>query len=104
MTNLDATTEIAIELINGRVSSIETILNDKDLYSKVKYNGKQLNISLKNDFDQFTEILQSVVDSFYYNNYVVDTFLPLYPNDLDFCKEHNLSVLNSMKKVLKFIK
>ena len=103
MTNQEATTIIAIELINRTVSNIENKLTSTTLKNEVKYNSKELNTSLKLDFDQINEVLQGVVDRFYFNNYIVDSFIPLFEEDLDFSIVHNLKIVNSFKKVLKFI-
>ena len=103
MTTQEATTTITTEIFNRMVLSIENKLNSSNLHNEVKYNKEALNSSLKYDFDQFTEVLQNVVDSFYFDNYVVDSFIPLFLEDLEYCKSHNLSLLNSMKKLLKFI-
>jgi len=104
MTPLEAKTTITVEIFNRMVSSIENKLNKSNLHREVQYHKEQLNDSLKADFDQFTEVLQSVVDKLYFDNYVVDSFIPLSLEDLSYCKQHNLSLLISMKKLLKFIK
>ena len=104
MTTLEAKTTITVEIFNRMVLSIENKLNSSNLHNEVTYNKEELNKSLKYDFDQFTEVLQNVVDKFYFDNYVVDSFIPLFSEDLGFCRKHNLSLVNSMKKLLKFIK
>lgn len=104
MTTLEAKTTITGEIFNRMVLSIENKLNSSNLHNEVTYNKEELNKYLKYDFDQFTEVLQNVVDKFYFDNYVVDSFIPLFSEDLDFCRKHNLSLINSMKKLLKFIK
>ena len=104
MTTLEAKTTITVEIFNRMVLSIENKLNSSNLHNEVTYNKEELNKSLKCDFDQFTEVLQNVVDKFYFDNYVVDSFIPLFSEDLDFCRKHNLSLISSMKKLLKFIK
>jgi hypothetical protein len=103
MKNSEVKAIITVEIFNRMVSSIESKLNNSNLYNEVKYNKNELNNCLKNDFDQFINILQNVVDKFYLNNYVVDSFMPLFTEDLEFCKKHNLSLLYSIKKLLKFI-
>lgn len=103
MTTLEAKTTITVEIFNRMILSIDNKLNSSNLHNEVFYNNKELNKSLKYDFDQITEVLQSVVDRFYFDNYVVKSFIPLFSEDLQHCKNHNLSLLNSMKKVLKFI-
>jgi len=104
MTTLEAKTTITVEIFNRMIISAEQKLNSINLAHEVKYNGEELNKSLKYDFDQITEVLQNVIDKFYFDKYVVDSFMPLFLEDLDYCKNHNLSLLNSMKKLLKFIK
>ena len=78
MTTLEAKTTITVEIFNRMVLSIENKLNSSNLHNEVTYNKEELNKSLKCDFDQFTEVLQNVVDKFYFDNYVVDSFIPLY--------------------------
>jgi hypothetical protein len=96
-------TQISVALFTNMVSALESKLNGQSLLNEVKYNNHQLNKSLKADFDQITEVLQAVVDSFYYDRYIVNSFMPLHREDLAYCKAHNLELLGSIKKVLKFI-
>lgn len=103
MTTTEAATEISVGIVNRMMSSIDKKLNSSNLHNEVKYNNEVLNKSLKNDFDQITEILQSIIDKFYWDTYIVDSFMPLFCEDLEFCKKHNLSLSNSMKKVLKWL-
>ena len=94
---------IATELLNRNVELLELKLNSTSLKNEVKYYSRALNQSLESDFDQFSNILQSVVDSFYFNHYIVDRFMPFSIVDLEVARKHNLSLLNSMKKLLKFV-
>ncbi len=94
---------IATELLNRKVELLESKLNNTSLENEVKYNNKVLNQSLKSDFDQLSDILQRIVDSFYFDRYVVDRFMSFPVGDLKVARNHNLSLLNSMKKLLKFI-
>lgn len=103
MTIQEAKTTISVEIFNNMIISIEGKLNSTSLRNEVEYNNLELNKSLKYDFDQFTEVLQSVVDKFYFDNYIVDSFMPLFLEDLEYCKNKNLALLSSMKKTLKFI-
>jgi hypothetical protein len=103
MTKEEAFDILAVTLLEGSIASIETKLTSQRLKNDVKYHNAALNRSLKSDFDQVTEILQGVVDAFYFDSFVVDKFEPLFAENLDFAVKHNLSLLGSLKKVLKLI-
>lgn len=101
---MNAETTISIEIFNRMILSIENKLNNyTELFNSVKYHNSAFNNALKKDFDQITEVLQKTVDKFYIDNYIVDSYAAFSLNDIDFCKNHNMSILNSMKKLLKFI-
>ncbi|MFS0489925.1 hypothetical protein [Leadbetterella byssophila] len=103
MTKEEAFDILAVTLLEGKINSIEVKLTSQNLRNEVKYHNEALNQSLKSDFDQLTEILQGVVDAFYFDSFVVDRFEPLFIENLDFAVKHNLSLLGSLKKVLKLI-
>lgn len=104
MNKENATTIIAIELVTKTIQSCEQILNDKPkLVHSLKYNSKELNKSLSQSFAQLVDILQTVVDKFYWSYYEVQKFVPLSLIDLDYCVEKNKEILNAMKKLLKFV-
>lgn len=95
---------IAVAIIEKNVDSLINKMSSSSFKNEVKYHADSINKSMVDDFKQITEILQHVVDSYYYNSYVVDSFVAFHIDDYDFCVEHNLSLANSMKKVLKFVK
>ena len=104
MDKVTAEQTIAISIIENTINSLDEKLTDtSSLKKQVKYHGKKLNESMAKDFNQITEILQSVVNAFYYNSYIVDSFIAFHLEDFDFCVKHNYSLLNSMKKLLKFV-
>ena len=103
MKTLEAGTLISVEIINRMVVSLEVKLKSESLKNEVKYHGKQLNNYLSNDFKAVIEIIQNVVDKFYFDKYIVNSFMTLYLDDLDFCVSHNTSLVNSMKKILKYV-
>lgn len=101
---MNGETIIATEILNRTVLSIESRLNNHtELSNSIKYHNLAFNESLKKDFDQIIEVLQAVVDKFYIDNYMVDSYVYFNLCDIEFCKNHNMSILNSMKKLLKFI-
>lgn len=106
MTNsqIKASTIISVELFRNTIESlILSISNQSKLRNQVQYNNDELNNSFKKSFSQITEVLQSVVDSFYWDYYEVNEFQPFNVESLDSDISHNLSILRSAQKLTKFI-
>lgn len=96
---------ISEELFRSMVNRLEQRLSyGVSLKLELRYNEKDLNKSLKSDFDAITEVLQSVVDSQYTGYYEVSGFEYLTVDNLDFSIGHNLNLLKNCNKLLKFIK
>lgn len=96
-------TVIAVDLLTKTIEGIESRLTGVSLKNEIKYHGEALNKSLKAEFDRITGILQEVVDSFYIDSYLVDSYEAMFIENLESAKVQNVSILNSMKKVLRFI-
>lgn len=103
MKAIEVETVIAVDLLKNTIKGLERKLNSTVLKTEVKYHSEALNKSLKTDFDQITNILQSVVDKFYCDSYLVDSFTPMFIECFDYSKEHNKGLLKSIQKVMKFI-
>lgn len=104
MTTEQATTIIASEIIKREIVKIEELFNEKGkLLIELKYNKKALNERLKKDIEKYREILQNVVDKFYWSYYEVPNFIALEESYLDEAIEHNKVILRNMTKLLKFI-
>lgn len=103
-TQENATTIIVSEIIKREIIKIEELFNDKGkLFTELKYNKKALNERLKKDIEKYREILQNVVDKFYWSYYEVPNFIALEESYLDEAIEHNRTILRNMTKLLKFI-
>ena len=94
---------IAVELFTNMVNSLESKLDYTKAKKNAKYNNTEFNQSLSNDFRQITEVLQKVVDGFYLGYYEVDSFRPIFLNNLSESLNHNLKLVNNAKKLIKFI-
>lgn len=95
---------ISVCLFEKMIQNTESKFNNKSLLFKdVKYNKDDLNKSLNENFSQIKYVLQSIVDKFYVDSFLVDSFVYFSLEDFDFCLSHNISVLNSCKKLIRFI-
>lgn len=100
----NATTIIASEIIRREINHIEELFNNKTrLLNELRYSKTQLNNRLKKDIEKYREILQNVVDKFYWSYYEVPNFIALEESYLDEAIEHNKVILTNMTKLLKFI-
>ena len=50
-----------------------------------------------------SEVLQKVVDKYYVDYYEVNNYIEMNLDNLEYTLEHNLSIVNSCKKLVKFI-
>ena len=104
MNKRQAEQEIAVELFKRMISSIERKLADKVALKKsVKYDQKGLNDSLSSDFGQIKEVVQGLVNAYYRRYYPIDNFAPFSLDCFDYALEQNLKLIESVKKLLKFI-
>lgn len=94
---------IAVELFSNMVNSLETKLTSNILKDEVKYNQKELNESISKDFNQITEVLQNVVDSFYLQYYQVNGFESFTLKNFNRSLKHNLELIGNAKKLIKYI-
>lgn len=100
----NATTIIVSEIIRREINHIEELFNNKArLLNELRYDKTQLNNRLKKDIEKYREILQNVVNEFYWSYYEVPHFIELEKEYLDDILEHNRTILRNMTKLLKFI-
>lgn len=104
MATLEAKKIIVAELIRRDSNAINELFNDTArLKKELKYNADALNDRLNKSFEQFREILQAIVDKFYYDYYQIRGFVRLDLNHLNETVNENKETLNGIIKLLKFI-
>ena len=104
MTTLEAKKIIVAELIRRDSNAINELFNDTArLKEELKYNADALNDRLNKSFEQFREILQAIVDKFYYDYYQIRSFVRLDLNYLNETVNENKETLNGIIKLLKFV-
>ena len=103
MTKESAAQIIAVEMFTNLVNQLEENLTAQRFRTEVKYHAEAINNALQKDFQQIVEILQNVVDKFYWSKYEVNGFLPFNSKDFDAILKHNLELVRNCKKLCKFI-
>ena len=95
---------IAVEIIKREVYGNIELLSDKSkIKDIVKYDNYAINKKLSNEFKSVINVLQNVIDAYYFSYYEVSPFVELSLSNLDYALDENLKTLNSMKKLLKFV-
>jgi len=87
-------------LIRRDSNAINELFNDTArLKKELKYNADALNDRLNKSFEQFREILQAIVDKFYYDYYEIRSFVRLDLNHLNETINENKETLNGIIKL-----
>ncbi|WP_288373986.1 hypothetical protein [uncultured Chryseobacterium sp.] len=95
---------ISIDIFKRMVNDLEAVLsNSSKLKNEIKYHEQAVNKALQSDFEDIVNLLQTVVDKFYVDNYDISGFQYLTPADFESSLKHNLSLVQNCQKLLKFI-
>ena len=95
---------ISVELLSNTIDRTELILLDRiKLNNSLKYHSEAFNQSIKENINWMSEVLQKVVDKYYFDYYEVNNYIEMNLDNLEYTLEHNLSIVNSCKKLVKFI-
>lgn len=90
-------------IFENMVNSLEAKLTSASLKKELQYNCDALNNSLFNDFLTIKEVLQKVVDKYYFNYYEVEGYQQITLCNMQSSISHNLSLVRNAKKLIKFI-
>jgi hypothetical protein len=94
---------ICVELLGNLVKKLEETLTSQSFKREIFYHGAKINVTLQNDFNVIVEILQNTVDKFYFNYYDIAGFQCFMVESFESNLKHNLALIKSCKKLLKFI-
>ncbi len=100
--NEKISTILSVELFERMVNGLENRINHHNFKNDLKYNLQDINNSMEKDFTDIVNLLQKIVDKFYYSKYDINGFIPFNLSDVDFCIEHNLMLVRNCKKLIKF--
>lgn len=95
---------ISQEIFQREIESAEKIFENKSLLkNNLQYHNEAINKALKSIFDLSTEVLQNVIDENLKSYFEVPNFIKMNLENFNETFNHNSQILNSSKKLLKFI-
>jgi len=103
MTHKDIEIQKEIDNLNKLASIVEVMLTDSDyLKNMLASKSNELNFFLRHSITRFKKIMQRFVDEFYERKFTVDSFMQMTLKNFSVSKEHNLTLVKNMKKLLYY--